>query len=88
MVGVGQLIEGLVVHLFKRHTRLAQRRFERPTPVGSFQRRAHGRPDDRDPRGERLLDEPHSFGQRRPPLFTRLAALQIPDRGEEFAHGR
>jgi hypothetical protein len=75
----GELLEALVAHRHGGVPRLGQRRFERPSPRGTFQRRAREDVADRHTRRQRLLDEAHSLGEGQAAPLPAAAQAEIPD---------
>ena len=77
MLGIGQGLKLTLTDVFQTDAAAGQRRLERVSPGGTFQRRRNRRTPNRNAAGERLLDETNSFGQGQPAPFPAAAAVQV-----------
>jgi hydroxymethylpyrimidine/phosphomethylpyrimidine kinase len=85
MLGIGQVLELTLTDVFQTDAAAGQRRLERVSPGGTFQRRRNRRTPNRNAAGERLLDETNSFGQGQPAPFPAAAAVQVSNQRLEGA---
>src|SRR6267143_4558277 len=76
-LGVGELREDACADLLHAHGVPLELRDERRAACSACQVGGDERPLERNPRGERLLHEPHALDQGQPAAAARLAALEI-----------